>query len=193
MLCNSRDKNTLFSVASNLGCEIGNQEETIDFSEIILVAIPFVNYQQLPTDLLSNKIVLDTMNYYPDRDGHMEQLDSYQTTTSELVAQHLCKSKIVKVFNAILARDILKDAKPNDKTNRRALPIAGNDDLAKQTVYELINQVGFDYIDVGELSESWRFERAKPAYCVPLNLDQLKHALSKADRQLELPHNSWKS
>ncbi|KES15198.1 hypothetical protein GASC598B02_005480, partial [Gilliamella apicola SCGC AB-598-B02] len=130
----------------------------------------FINYQQLPTDLLSNKIVLDTMNYYPDRDGHIEQLDSYQTTTSELVAQHLCKSKIVKVFNAILARDILKDAKPDDKTNRRALPIAGNDDLAKQTVYELINQVGFDYIDIGNLSESWRFERAKPAYCVPLNL-----------------------
>ncbi len=193
MLCNSRDKNTLFSVASSLGCKIGSQEETIDFSDIILVAIPFINYQQLPTNLLSNKIVLDTMNYYPDRDGHIEQLDSYQTTTSELVAQHLCKSKIVKVFNAILARDILKDAKPYDKTNRRALPIAGNDDLAKQTVYELINQVGFDYIDIGNLSESWRFERAKPAYCVPLNLEQLQQALSKADRKLELPHNSWKS
>lgn len=193
MLCNSRDKNTLFSVASSLGCEIGSQEETIDFSDIILVAIPFINYQQLPADILGNKIVLDAMNYYPERDGHIELLDTYQTTTSELVAQHLCKSKIVKVFNAILARDILKDAKPNDKTNRRALPIAGNDDLAKQTVYELIDGIGFDYFDVGKLSESWRFERAKPAYCVPLNLDQLKHALTKADRQLELPHNSWKS
>ncbi|MCX8649323.1 NAD(P)-binding domain-containing protein [Gilliamella sp. B2776] len=193
MICNSRDKITLFSVASSLGCKVGSLQETVDFGDIILVAIPFINYQQLPTDLLSNKIVLDAMNYYPDRDGRIQVLDTFQTTTSELVAKHLYKSKIVKVFNAILQQDILKDAKPNDKTNRRALPIAGNDNLAKQTIFKLIDQVGFDYIDVGKLSESWRFERAKPAYCVPLNLEQLKLALSMADRKTELSHNSWKS
>lgn len=193
MLSNSRGKNTLFSVASSIGCQIGSQQEAIEFSDIIVTAIPFANYKQLPTDLLNNKIIIDTMNYYPDRDGHFELLDNHQITTSELVAQHLNQSKVVKAFNAILAKDIVKDAKPNDKVNRRALPVAGNDMPSKQVVCQLLDQIGYDYIDVGNLSESWRFERAKPAYCISLNREQLKEALAKATKEGELPHNSWKS
>ncbi|QYN44905.1 NAD(P)-binding domain-containing protein [Gilliamella sp. ESL0441] len=192
MLSNSRDKKSLYSVASSLGCQIGSQQEAIEFSDLILVAIPFINYTLLPKDLLSKKIIIDTMNYYPDRDGHFEQLDNHQITTSELVAQHLDQSKIVKAFNAILAKDIVKDAKPDDKTDRRALPVAGNDMPSKQIIFNLLEQVGFDYIDTGDLSQSWRFERAKPAYCVPLNRDQLFEALAKASKEEELPHNSWK-
>ncbi|WP_239373639.1 NADPH-dependent F420 reductase [Snodgrassella gandavensis] len=192
MLSNSRDKNTLFSVSSNIGCQIGSRDEAIEFGNVILIAIPFTNYSQLPADLMDNKIVLDAMNYYPNRDGHFQQLDNYEITTSELVAQHLSKSKIVKVFNAILAKDIVKDAKPDDKLNRRAIPVAGNDLAAKQTVFNLLEHVGYDYVDVGLLSDSWKFERAKPAYCFPLNVQQLHDALKQAQRDIELPENSWK-
>lgn len=192
MVSNSRGKNTLFSVASSIGCEIGNQEEAIEFAEIILIAIPFNNYLQLPAESMSNKIILDTMNYYPDRDGHWPQLDKREITTSELVAQHFSKSKVVKVFNAILARDVIKDARPNDKLNRRAIPVAGNDLTAKQTVFKILDQVGYDFVDAGLLSDSWRFERAKPAYCVPLNIRQLQEALEQAQRNIDLPENSWK-
>ncbi|WP_294615537.1 NAD(P)-binding domain-containing protein [uncultured Gilliamella sp.] len=191
MLSNSRDKNTLFSVTRGIGCEIGSQQEAIEFGDIIMAAIPFINYPQLPTELLANKIVLDTMNYYPKRDGQFQQLDNYETTTSELVAKHLNKSKLIKVFNAILAKDIVKDAKPNDKLNRRAIPVAGDDLLTKQVIFELLDRVGFDYVDVGSLAVSWKFERAKPAYCFPFNRQQLQEALMQAQRDIELPENLW--
>lgn len=191
MLSNSRDKNTIASFASNIGCEIGSQIEAISFANIILIAIPFANYTSLPADLLSNKIILDTMNYYPDRDGHIEVLDKRQITTSEMVANHLNQSRVVKVFNAILATDILKDAKPDNKENRRAIPIAGDDEPAKQIVVSLLNNIGYDYIDAGGLCDSWKFERAKPAYCIPLNAKDLELALEQACRTKELPHNSW--
>lgn len=193
MISNSRGKNTLFSVASNIGCQIGQQQEAIEFGDIILIAIPFSHYKSLPADLLSNKIVIDAMNYYPDRDGHIDALDHHQTTTSEMVAAHLNQSRIVKVFNAIFAKDMVKDAKPNDKQHRRALPIAGNDQQAKQIAEKLLERVGYDYVDVGSLAESWRFERAKPAYCRPLEREPLIEALALASRTEELPHNSWQN
>lgn len=192
MLSNSRSKNSLFSVASSIGCHIGNQTEAIEFGDIVLIAIPFVNYTDLPVTLLKDKLIIDTMNYYPDRDGHFTELDHYQTTTSEMLVKHLGNSKVVKAFNAILAKDIVKDAKPNERVNRRALPLAGDDAAAKQTVSKLIEQCGYDYVDAGNLANGWRFERAKPAYCIPLNREQLLQALDSADRYSELPHNSWK-
>lgn len=191
MLSNSRDKKTLYSIASSIGCKIGSQQEAITFGDIVLVAIPFINYHSLPTDLLSNKVVLDAMNYYPDRDGHIEQLDQHQITTSEMLAAHLKQSHIVKVFNAILAKDIVKDAKRDDEKNRRAIPISSNDEQAKQIAISLLTRTGYDHVDVGELSNSWRFERAKPAYCIPLNSKDLTQALAQASRTDELPHNSW--
>lgn len=191
MLSNSRDKKTLYSIASSIGCKIGSQQEAITFGDIVLVAIPFINYHSLPTDLLSNKVVLDAMNYYPDRDGHIEQLDQHQITTSEMLAAHLKQSHIVKVFNAILAKDIVKDAKRDDEKNRRAIPISSNDEQAKQIAISLLTRTGYDHVDVGELSNSWRFERAKPAYCIPLNSKDLTQALAQASRTEELPHNSW--
>lgn len=191
MLSNSRDKKTLYSIASSIGCKIGSQQEAITFGDIVLVAIPFINYHSLPTDLLSNKVVFDAMNYYPDRDGHIEQLDQHQITTSEMLAAHLKQSHIVKVFNAILAKDIVKDAKRDDEKNRRAIPISSNDEQAKQIAISLLTRTGYDHVDVGELSNSWRFERAKPAYCIPLNSKDLTQALAQANRTDELPHNSW--
>ncbi|MWP45935.1 NADPH-dependent F420 reductase [Gilliamella sp. Pas-s27] len=193
MLSNSRDKSTLFSVATRLNCQIGSQEEAIKFADIILVAIPFINYTHLPTELLRGKIVLDATNYYPERDGYLEPLDKYEITTSELMAKHLNKSKVVKVFNAILAKDVVKDAKPNDQSDRRAIPIAGNDLATKQTVINLLENIGYDYVDVGALSNSWRFERAKPAYCIPLNRQQLNDVIAQTTREFEVPHNSWQT
>lgn len=156
-----------------------------------MLAIPFIHYQALPADLLADKIVLDATNYYPDRDGQIPQLDGHETTTSQMMAKHLAHSRVVKVFNAILARDIVRDATPFSSVKKRALPVAADDHDAKDLVFDLVEQTGFDYVDGGTLAESWRFERAKPAYCIPLNKEQMINALNNAVRDVELPHNSW--
>jgi hypothetical protein len=193
MLSNSRGPKTLTSVAAGIrGTQTGTVEEAAAFGDIVLVAIPFEHYRSIPADVLKGKIVLDANNYYPDRDGRIAELDRFETTTSRLLAEHLPESTIVKVFNAILANDLLTDGRPSGAPDRRALPIAGDDQAAKQRVAELLDQIGFDSLDGGGLDESWRFERAKPAYCVPLDRDGLKQALAEAQRDVELEKGSWR-
>jgi predicted dinucleotide-binding enzyme len=182
MVSNTRTPDTLFTLTRTTGCKAGTPEDAAAFGDIVLVAIPLKNYQSIPVKALEGKVVLDADNYYPDRDGHIVELDKNQVTTSELLARHLPKSKIVKVFNAIQAADIEKDGQPAGSPNRRAHPIAGDDPAAKHVVSELLDQFGFDVVDAGPLAEGWRFQKDTPAYCVPFNADQLRDALAAAQR-----------
>lgn len=193
LLCNSRGPQTLSSVASGIpGSRIGTVEDAAAFGEMVLVAIPLAHYRSLSAQLLNGKIVLDANNYYPERDGHIAVLDRFETTTSRLLAEHLAQSTVVKVFNAIQAADLLTDRRPPDAEDRRALPIAGDDAAAKQRVVELLEQIGFDAVDTGGLNDSWRFERAKPAYCARLGSQGLKQALAEAQREVEVEHGAWR-
>ncbi|QHF29905.1 NADPH-dependent F420 reductase [Pseudomonas sp. R32] len=193
MLSNSRGPQTMSSVRSGiLGCEVGSAEDAARFAELILVAIPFGHYRSVPAQWLEGKIVMDANNYYPDRDGHFPALYSFQTTTSRLLAEHLPGSRVVKVFNAILAQDLEKDARISGATDRRALPIAGDDGEAKTVVSTLLDDLGYDTVDAGGLDDSWRFERAKPAYCIPFGVEGLKRALAQAEREVEVPEGAWR-
>lgn len=178
MLSNSRGPETLTSTVISVGCKVGSVQDAAKFGDIVIVAIPFSHYRSIPAALLDGKIVLDANNYYPQRDGNFPQLDNHATTTSELLADHLTGAKVVKAFNAILERDIEKDARKAGSAERRALPVAGDDVQAKKIVIELHDRFGFDAVDAGPLSEGWRFERARPAYCVPLDIASLKQVLA---------------
>ena len=193
MLSNSRGPQTMSSVLSGIpGSQVGTVEDAAHFGDVVLMAIPFEYYQSVPAKWLEGKIVLDANNYYPERDGRIAALDRLETTTSRLLAEHLPNSSVVKVFNAILAQDLVQDSRPKAAADRRALPIAADYPAAKALVIKLLDEIGFDTADAGSLDESWRFERAKPAYCVPLNKEELKVALAAAHRQVELPEGSWR-
>lgn len=193
MLSNSRGPQTLKDVLVQIpGVQVGTIEDAAAFGDVVLVAIPFNHYPTLPAEWLAGKTVLDANNYYPDRDGPIPTLDRFETTTSRLLAEHLPGARVVKVFNAILADDLSRDARPAKAHDRRALPVAADDAAAKALAIRLLDEVGFDAVDAGNLDESWRFERAKPAYCIPLNKEALKTALAKAERRVELPHGSWR-
>ena len=191
VLSNSRGPETLATVAGQIGCVATTKEEATRRGEVVVVTIPFANVFRLDPALLAGKVVVDTNNYYPDRDGRVAALDLHQTTTSALVAAHLAPSRVVKAFNAILALDLETPvAVPSGK--QRALPIAGDDAAAKEIVAGLHDDFGFEVVDAGSLAESWRFERAKPAYCIPLDREGLWRALARAERDVELPHGSWR-
>ncbi len=189
----SRHPETLADQAARIGCEAGSLDQAAGFGEICVLAIPLLALGAIPAAALAGKIVIDAMNYYPQRDGAIAVLDQRQTTTSELVASHLPKARLVKAFNAILARDLPDDARPPVATGRRALPIAGNDPAAIDVVAALHDAFGFDVLDTGPLADSWRFERAKPAYCIPLDRTGLMRALDAAVRDKELPDGSWRN
>jgi len=178
MLSNSRGPHTLTSTAASLGCETGTVEQAASFGDMVLLAIPFCRYKELPKQAFVGKIVLDAGNYYPQRDGQFAELDSHESTTSEMLARHLTGANIVKAFNSILARDLLADSRPADSAHRRALPIAGDDAHAKRMVGNLHERFGFDVVDAGALTEGHRFERARPPYCRRLDIAGLRAALA---------------
>lgn len=182
MLSNSRGPQTLFSLPSATGATIGTVAEAIVFGDLVVIAIPLTAYKSVPVAPLVGKLVIDTDNYYPGRDGRIDVLDRGETTTSELLAAHLPTSRIVKAFNAITMVDLEADGRPAGTPGRRAVPLAGDDAEAKAIVVRLYDEFGFDAVDAGPLKEGWRFERDRPAYCVPFDKAKLAQVLAATVR-----------
>lgn len=182
MLSNSRGPQSLFSTGNITGCKVGTVDEAVNFGEIILVAIPLGAYQSVPVEPLAGKIVIDANNYYPGRDGQIAALDRHETTTSEMLASHLPRARVIKGFNAVRMGVLEDKGRPAGAADRQALPLAGDDAEGKAVVAALYEAFGFDAVDVGALSEGWRFEEGRPAYCTELNRAELLQALAATDR-----------
>jgi hypothetical protein len=133
----------------------------------------------VPVDATTGKVVVDTNNYYPERDGNMTELDNGTTSSSELLAAHLPEAKIVKAFNTINFEQLATQGQPAGTPGRRALPIAGDDGDAKRMVTEMIDAFGFDVVDAGPLHEGRRFQPGTPAYNVRLDEAALRAALAE--------------
>ena len=184
VLSNSRGPETLKDLVSELGvrARAGTSQQAAQAGDLAVVTIPLKNVSDVPVAPLEGKIVVDTNNYYPQRDGNIAELDDERTTTSELLQRHLPKSKVVKAFNHIYAAALTTDGQPANTTNRRALAIAGDDSEAKRVVTQLIDQFGFDVVDIGPLSDSWRIQRDTPGYGPRRTVDELRRDLAAARR-----------
>ena len=166
VISNSRGADTLSTLVAELGprARAATAAEAARAGDVVVVAIPLKNYRQIPVAPLAGKVVIDTNNYYPQRDGHIRELDNESTTTSELLQAHLQTSKVVKTFNHIYAAALTTDGQPAGSKNRRALVVAGDDPMAKATVTHLLDEFGFDAVDAGPLREGWRIQRDTPGY-----------------------------
>jgi hypothetical protein len=184
VMSNSRGPETLGGVIDELGAKAtpSTAEGAAEAGDFVVVAVPLINYLQVPVEPLAGKLVIDTNNYYFERDGHIEALDNNQTTTAQMLQEHLPDSKVVKAFNNIQAADIPADGTPAGTDNRRALPIAGNDNDSKARVIALLDEFGYDGVDIGPLEDSWSVERDRPAYGVRANADELRDLVAKAVR-----------
>ncbi|RPI51968.1 MAG: NADP oxidoreductase [Acidobacteria bacterium] len=184
VLSNSRGPDTLSGLVKELGphARAATPSEAARAGDIVVVTIPLKNYRSVPVEPTAGKIVIDTNNYYPQRDGHIPELDNESTTTAELLQAHLPTSKVVKAFNHIHAANLTTDGQPTGTKDRRALVIAGDDEQAKATVAELIDRFGFDTVDAGPLREGWRIQRDTPGYGPRRTADQLRADLAAAQR-----------
>jgi 8-hydroxy-5-deazaflavin:NADPH oxidoreductase len=169
VLSNSRGPETLTDLVEQLGprARAATPADAAVAGDIVVVTVPLQAYRQVPAEPLRGKVVIDTNNYYPDRDGHIAELDDESTTTSELLQAHLPESRVVKAFNNIIASHLGTLHRPAGHPERSVLAIAGDDDAAKRTVSEFIDAIGYDTSDVGPLSEGWRFQRDTAAYTTP--------------------------
>jgi predicted dinucleotide-binding enzyme len=180
-MSNSRGPETLADLVAELGpkARAATAVEAAQAGDIVVVTIPLHRYREVPVEPLAGKVVIDTDNYYPQRDGQIAELDDGSATTAGLLAEHLPTSKIVKAFNNIYFVDLGTDGTPAGSPDRRALPIAGDDVDAKAVVATLIDSFGFDVVDAGPLSEGRRFERDKPAYVKRFDANALRAALAE--------------
>lgn len=193
MVSNSRGPQTLGAVAAALNGHAGTAAEAAAFGDLVLVAIPFHACRTLPPGLLAGRIVMDACNHYPGRDGNDAALEAMEDTSGQVLARQLPGARVVKAFNAVLARDIVPHARPSGAPDRRALPIAGDDAAARQVVAAFMNDIGYDAVDAGLMGESWRFERGMPGYCIPLRVSSMARALQAAERGRRVPEGSWRA
>ena len=191
ILSNSRGPETLADLVAELGprARADTPWGSAEAADIALVSVPLKAYRSVPVGPLAGKIVIDTDNYYPQRDGHITELDNETTTTSELLQAHLPTSKVVKAFNHIYASELTTDARLAGTPKRRALVIAGDDPQAKTVVSRLIDQFGFDTVDAGPLREGWRIQRDTPGYGPRRTVEELRQDLATARRYAEMRHD----
>lgn len=188
VISNSRGPETLADLVAELGprARAATPLEAAKAGDIVVVTVPLKNYRSVPVEPLAGKIVIDTNNYYPERDGHIPELDDESTTTAELLQAHLPKSKVVKAFNHIYASELTTHGQPAGTPNRRALVIAGDDASAKATVTKMLDAFGFDTVDAGPLAEGWRIQRDTPGYGPRRDAEALKKDLAAAKRYRDM-------
>ena len=184
VLSNSRGPETLAAVVDGLGprAQADTSTGAATRGDIVVVTVPLKAYQDVPVEPLAGKVVIDTNNYYPERDGRIAGLDGKTTTSASLLQEHLPSSKVVKAFNHIQSAHLTEHASDAGTADRRALTIAGDDAEAKATVTTLIDELGFDVVDAGSLADSWRIEPGTPGYGPRLDSAGMGEALAAATR-----------
>ena len=199
VLSNSRGPESLKDLVEELGphARAATPAEAGEVADLVMVSIPFVAYVNVPVEPLAGKTVIDTNNYYPDRDGVFPGIEDGSTTASKLLAEHLPTSHVVKVFSNIYFAHLAALPRPAGAPDRTALPIAGDDQNAKAQVAEFLNNIGFDAVDTGPLAEDWRFRPNTPVYGIPYgdgrpdflnseaapaSAEEIRKALAEAER-----------
>lgn len=193
VLSNRRGPETLAGLVDELGrhARAATPAEAAAAGEIVVVSVPLKAYREVPVEPLRGKVVIDTNNYYPQRDGHIAELDAESVTTSQLLQAHLPESHVVKAFNSIYFEDLAARPRPAGDPERSTLPIVGDDPDAKKAVADFLATIGYDVLDAGALAEGWRFQRDTAAYVQPyregpVSADTLRQRLAEAQRYREM-------
>jgi predicted dinucleotide-binding enzyme len=176
-ISNSRGPESLTSLVDEIGGDVSaaTVEDAASFGEVVLVAIPFWRYETLPSAQLAGKIVIDAMNYYAGRDG---RIDFGDLASSEVVARHLPDARVVKAFNTMYYETLRTEGNPSDG-HRLVLFVAGDDEEAKAVVAGLIEEIGFEPVDTGSLSDGGRKQQpGSPIYNNPMTAEQAREMLA---------------
>ena len=177
-VANSRGPESLADLAHETGAKAATVAEAVAGAELVVLAVPLRAVPELDADF-SGTVVVDANNYYPGRDGRIAEIED-GTPSSRWVADTLGGAVVVKAFNTMNWRRLLGDGRPVGDPERLAIPVAGDDEAAKETVSELVDALGFDPVDAGSLADSRRQEPGTPVYGADLRADAAREALAAA-------------
>lgn len=195
VLSNSRGPETLADTVAELGprASAATSGEAAAAGDIVVVTVPLTAFPSLPATPLADKVVIDTCNYYPERDGQIPELADKSLTESELLLRHIPGALLVKAFNNIYFKHLASLARPAGAADRTYLPIAGDSAEGKTAVAGFIDSIGYGVVDAGSLADSWRQEPGTPVYATvygpfsdekghPAGADAVRSALAAATR-----------
>jgi predicted dinucleotide-binding enzyme len=181
-VANSRGPETLADLAAETGATAVDVMDAAKDADLVIVTIPVKAIPLLPAGVLDGAKpgapIVDTGNYYPQRDGHIKEIEDGMTE-SRWVSEEL-GHPVVKAFNNIRAQHLLEKGVPSGTPGRIALPVAGDDPATKRKVLALVGELGFDPVDAGTIDESWRQQPGAPAYGTDLDAEGLAKALVEA-------------
>jgi 8-hydroxy-5-deazaflavin:NADPH oxidoreductase len=184
-MANASGPEKLKGLASETGASPVALQEVVRDVDVIVITIPLIGILKLPQGLFKNipatTAIIDTCNYYPIRDGRIEEIENGMLE-SVWVSNYI-QRPVMKVYNSILSGSLIESALPEGAPARLALPIAGDDNNAKDRVVVLVNDSGFDHFYYGSLQDSWKQQPGSPVYCTDLTLTQLKKSIAKARRE----------
>jgi predicted dinucleotide-binding enzyme len=180
VMISSRHPDELQGLARSLGpkAHVGTPREAAVFGEVVLVSVPYGALPQVGRDLkseLAGKIVLDTGNPYPQRDGEMA-VAARAKGTGVASAEYLPGVRLVRAFNAINSGDLRSEA--HRKGEPIAIPLAGDDPQALQVAQQLVIDAGFAPVVVGSLARAREFDVGTAVYTRLLTAPQLRQALN---------------
>lgn len=181
-VANSRDPGTLAGLADETGARAVWAADAATDADLVIVSIPQKSVPDLAPGILSRARpgapVLETNNYYPQRDGRIAAIEDGQPE-SVWVAEQLGVA-VVKVFNGIYSKHLVTKAAAKGSAGRVAIPIAGADGPAKQAAFDLVDELGFDPVDGGPLEQSWRQQPGTPVYGKNYGVTDALEALAEA-------------
>jgi 8-hydroxy-5-deazaflavin:NADPH oxidoreductase len=183
-MANTRGQESLKDLAANTGAIPVSVEQVVQDVDMLFIVVPQKSIPELPKGLLNKAkketIVIDVGNYYPFRDGRIDEIESGLTESAWVERQ--IGRPVVKVLNTIIAKALAEAGRPAGSRDRVALPISGDNPKAKEIVAQLIDRIGFDSVDVGTIAESWRQQPGSPVYCTNPTKEELQLWLKKVDR-----------
>jgi 8-hydroxy-5-deazaflavin:NADPH oxidoreductase len=184
VLSNTQGPDSLAGLVKELGpqASAATPAAAAATGDFAIVAIPLTTIGQVPVEPLAGKVVIATVNYFPQRYGHVPGIDNGTTTAPGLLQAHLPASRVVRAFSMINAAEMSGDGHPQGDPRRRALALAGDDPAAKHLVTGLYEEFGFDAVDIGDLDESWRVDAGQPAFVTRQNVAELTANVAKAKR-----------
>lgn len=181
-VANSRGPETLIELAEETGAEAVSVRKAAHGQDLVIVTIPEHSVPELPDDLFADvvdeTVVVDTGNYYPQRDGRIEEIEAGMPES--LWVERQLGRPVVKAFNNIHAQHLMDLGRPAGAPDRIALPVAGDDYAAKAVAMRLVDELGFDAVDAGGLDESWRQQPGSLVYGADLDAEGVRRALAEA-------------
>jgi len=143
-------------------------------ADVVILALPLGKYRALPVDALEDKLVIDSMNYWWEVDGNRDDLAHPVKSTSELIQGFLPRSTLVKAFNHMGYHDLDEEPRSRGETGRKGIAIAGDDESARRTVAALVDDFGFDPVEIGRLRTGRMLEPGHDLFGANVSADEIR-------------------